>query len=144
MMPNSPKYLLDPGVLVALTHEDHPRHTAAITWFENAGKHHCGICAFTEAGFLRAATRAGDHSLEEATELLGHLPYLLGYHYWPVSCAWTTLAAPFRNRLFGHLQVTDAFLLGLAVKEKGVLVTLDPELAHLAGIEYKRHLLILK
>jgi hypothetical protein len=33
--------------------------------------------------------------------------------------------APFSGRLLGHQQISDAFLLGLAIHRKGVLVTLD-------------------
>jgi predicted nucleic acid-binding protein len=39
--------------------------------------------------------------------------------------------APFEKRLFGHRQVTDAYLLGLAVHKKGRLVTLDETVAAL-------------
>jgi hypothetical protein len=34
--------------------------------------------------------------------------------------------------------------MGLAVKENGVLVTLDKAMGHLAGVEYSHHLLVLE
>jgi len=46
--------------------------------------------------------------------------------------------------LFGHQQVTDAYLLGLAVKENGVLVTFDRGIKYLAGSQFQRNLLVLE
>jgi hypothetical protein len=57
---------------------------------------------------------------------------------------WTTLAAPFIERVFGHQQITDAYLLGLAVKEDGILVTMDKAIKYLAGTKYSRNVLLLE
>jgi predicted nucleic acid-binding protein len=40
--------------------------------------------------------------------------------------------------------VTDAYLLGLAIKESGILVTFDRGLRYLAGSEFSRNLLVLE
>jgi len=40
--------------------------------------------------------------------------------------------------------VTDAYLLGLAVKENGVLVTFDRGIKFMAGAEFRENVLILK
>jgi uncharacterized protein len=58
--------------------------------------------------------------------------------------SWTSLVAPFGGRLYGHQQITDAYLLGLAIKESGVLVTLDKGLRHLAGPRHSKNLLVLE
>jgi hypothetical protein len=39
--------------------------------------------------------------------------------------------------------VTDAYLLGLAIKEEGVLVTFDKGIQYMAGAEFGRHVLVL-
>ena len=57
---------------------------------------------------------------------------------------WVSLAKPFQERLFGHQQITDAYLLGLAVRESGVLVTLDKAIRYMAGPKYAKHLLVLE
>jgi predicted nucleic acid-binding protein len=57
---------------------------------------------------------------------------------------WGTLTAPFSARIVGHQQVTDAYLLGLAIKEGGVLVTFDRGIDYLAGEEFSEHVLLLK
>jgi predicted nucleic acid-binding protein len=57
---------------------------------------------------------------------------------------WADVTAPFAARVAGHQQVTDAYLLGLAIKEKGVLVTFDKAIKYLAGSDYSSNLLVLE
>lgn len=76
-----------------------------------------------------------------AMELAARHP---GHRYWPIIEDGVALIAPFSNRIYGHQQVTDALLLGLAVKENGVLVTMDKGIRHLAGNQYSKHLLVLE
>lgn len=133
------------NTLIALADREHTHHELAAGWFRSAGRSGWGVCAFTEAGFLRVVTRAGGgRPLEAATEILARFSKHPGYRYWPLSAGWATLAAPFRGRLFGHQQITDAYLLGLAVKKNGVLVSMDKGLIHLAGSQYRHNLLILE
>jgi len=40
--------------------------------------------------------------------------------------------------------MTDAYLLGLAIKEKGVLVTFDKGIRLMAGVEFSRNVLLLE
>jgi uncharacterized protein len=49
---------------------------------------------------------------------------------WPMpsELSWADLTARFAARIYGHRQITDAFLLGLAIKEDGVLVTFDKDI----------------
>jgi hypothetical protein len=49
---------------------------------------------------------------------------------------------PFFNRLHGHKQVTDAYLLGHAVLDGLVLATFDGGILHLAG-EHSQHVHVL-
>ena len=46
---------------------------------------------------------------------------------------------PFARKIFGHLQINDAYLLGLAIHEKGVLLTRDKGILHLAGSEFTKN-----
>jgi len=66
------------------------------------------------------------------------------YGYWEINKSWVELTAPFASRIRGHQQVTDAYLLGLAIKEKGVLVTFDKGLQYLAGAEFRQNVLLLE
>lgn len=141
------KSLLDLNVLIALAEPGHQHHEKARAWFLSSPVGGWGICPFTEAGFLRVTTdpayRPGPHTMEEAAALIQTLKRYPGYRYWGINDSWVTLTAPFATRIVGHQQITDAYLLGLAIKENGVLVTLDSGLKYLAGAEFSNNLLVL-
>ena len=66
-----------------------------------------------------------------------------GHRFWPMDITLAEAVHPFHERLYGHRQVTDAYLLGLAIKNKGRLVTLDRGVEALAGSEFARYLTVL-
>jgi len=142
---SKPKYLLDVNVLIALTEREHIHHRTVLKWFNTPGLD-WGLCAFSEAGFLRVTTnpKAGSNTVEESNDVLAALENHPGYRYWPITDGWFYLAKPFRERIYGHQQITDAYLLGLAIKENGVLVTLDKAFKFLAGERYSKNVLILE
>jgi len=43
-----------------------------------------------------------------------------------------------RRRLHGHKQVTDAYLLGMAIEDDLILATFDKRIGHLAGEHAKQ------
>lgn len=133
-------------MLIALTDNSQPLHGKAVQWFDTSGYRDWGACAFTEAGFLRimANPKVGSLSLGEASQVFASLTSHPGYRFWPIVDDWATLAAPFMQRVFGHQQITDAYLLGLAIKEGGILVTMDKAVKSMAGATYSRHVLILE
>ncbi len=139
------KYLLDLNVLIALADTDHSHHDAALHWFDRDGDTNWGTCVLTEAGFIRvmANPRLGGYNVAKVAEILEILTRHPGHRYWPVVDGWSDLTAPFAERLFGHQQVTDACLLGLAVREDGVLVTMDKAITYLAGAKYAANVLLL-
>jgi toxin-antitoxin system PIN domain toxin len=140
-----PAYLLDVNVLIALTEPEHPNHDTVTRWFETPGLD-WGLCPFSEAGFLRVSTnpRVGSHTVQEAALVLAELSRRPGYRFWPLTTGWAELGTPFAERIFGHQQITDAYLLGLAVKKNGILVTLDKAIRYLAGPKYGKHILVLE
>jgi len=139
--------LLDLNVLIALTEPRHDDFHKAQEWFNSSGRDNWGVCPLTELGFVRSTTnpsfRPGPRSREKATSILRGLADRPGYRYWPMTDSWGTLTAPFASRIFGHQQVTDAYLLGLAIKENGVLVTFDRGIKYMAGPEFSRNVLVL-
>ena len=132
-------------MLIALTDNKHILYARAIQWFDASGHRDWGVCALTVAGFLRllANPKIGSLSVEEASEVLAALIDHPGYRFWPIDDDWATLTAPFRERVFGHQQIADSYLLGLAVKENGILVTMDKAIQYLAGPKYSKNLLVL-
>lgn len=140
------KYLADVNLLIALLDEDHVHHKMVMRWFDTSARDEFGLCTFTEAAFLRVMTnpRAGSHSLEEALEALASLNKHAGYRFWSMAEGWASLVEPFCERVFGHQQITDAYLLGMAAKEGGVLVTMDKAIRYMAGEKYGVHVLVLE
>ncbi len=141
---SEPTYLLDVNVLLALLFENHSQHQAVTIWF-NASQRLWAICAFSEAGFLRNATaeRPGQISMSAATTLLAELTARPNGRYIPLALGWQSLCSPLFPRLYGTKQVTDAYLLGLAIHQCLVLVTMDKGILHLAGSDYRSSVLLL-
>ena len=142
-MAKRPLHLLDTNVLLALLDQAHVHNEAAAQWFDTPGLQ-WALCPFTEAGVLRFLTRpkTGDLSMEQVTAMLEQLRQQPGYHYQPTSADWQALTKPFSKRIHGHNQITDAYLLGLAVRDGLVLTTFDKAILHLSG-EHKKHVLVL-
>lgn len=142
-MTESPRYLLDVNVLIALLDEDHTHHQIVMDWFAVPDRQ-WAICPLSEAGFLRHATRPGTGkvTVSDATAALESLAGHPGYHYHPIAHNWSTLTKPFFHRLYGHKQVTDAWLLGMAIQDGLVLATFDRAILHMAG-EHQAHVLLL-
>jgi hypothetical protein len=140
------RYLVDVNLLIALADEEHIHYPIATNWLDAMSDEVWGACAFSQAGFLRIMTnpKLGSYSVREATEVLISLSRHPRYRFWPIADDWATLAAPFLKRVFGHQQITDAYLLGLVVKGGGVLVTMDAAIKYLAGTEYSRNVLVLE
>lgn len=82
-------------------------------------------------------------SLAEALELLTALTQRPGHRFWSMDVSLEEAVRPFVERLFGHRQVTDAYLLGLAMRHHGRLVTLDNGFPALAGKEFRDYVLLL-
>ena len=93
----------------------------------------------TEFGFVRVSSNpaaVGDAlTAGEAMALLDDIRRRPGHRSWADDVSPTDERWVDRSRLFGHRQVADAHLLGLARRHGGRLATLDPGLVDLAGPE---------
>jgi uncharacterized protein len=140
--------LLDLNVLIALTEQAHSHHQIARRWFTATGRQAWGICPLTEAGFIRVTTnpayRPVPRSMGQAIAILQTLKGYPEYWYLEMSKSWVDLTAPFATRIYGHQQVTDAFLLGLAIEANAVLVTFDRAIASMAGGEFATNVRVLQ
>jgi toxin-antitoxin system PIN domain toxin len=138
--------LPDVNVLVALMDENHAHHAIAERWFDGLLGKSWAMCPLTGSAFMRLMThpRIGALRVEQAVEQLKSLAERPGYRFWPISDDWVTLCGPFMGRIFGHQQIADAYLLGLAVREGGVLVTMDKGLQFLAEARYRAYVLVLE
>jgi uncharacterized protein len=140
-------YLPDINILIGLAREDVESHAIAFRWFHNTGIHRFATCAFSQAGFVRICSNERISprtvTVSGAMEMLDGLTSLSGHQFWSLDTGLAETIRPFRSQIYGHGQITDAYLLGLAIQNNGVLVTRDKAIAHLAGKTWNNHLLIL-
>ena len=132
-------FLLDVNVLVALLWPPHEAHSRVQHWFAQHAARGWATCAFTEAGFVRIlsnpAVSQGAISPADALEVLSGSLTHPGHRFWNQDIGFVEATSYCAQRLLGHQQITDAYLLGLAIHKKGKLVTLDGGVAALAGEE---------
>lgn len=121
--------LLDVNLLVALFDPDHVHHDLAHDWFADHHAAGWATCPATENGFVRVLSNtAYGAAVSRPADLLERLRRFCasGEHtFWPdaVSLRDERIFVP--ERLRGHRQITDIYLLGLAVTMGGCLATCD-------------------
>lgn len=139
--------LPDLNVLIALTDPDHKLNTRAREWFVSR-QGTWGLCPLTESGYIRVTINPvmskGERSLEQSIAILQALKGRGDHLYWEIDSSWVDLTAPFASRIQGHQQVTDAYLLGLAIRGEGEVVTFDRGLSYLAGTEFRKNVRLLE
>ena len=127
--------LLDVDVLIALLWPPHEAHARAQRWFAQNARHGWATCAMTQAGFVRIVSNPifsrRAVSPRDALEVLSGSLQHPAHHFWTEDIGVTEALAHFGRRLLGHQQITDAYLLGLAIQKKGRLATLDASLSSL-------------
>jgi toxin-antitoxin system PIN domain toxin len=118
--------LLDTNVLVALVWPNHQFHAAAHRWFGAEAKYGWATCALTQLGFVRLSSNPAFTPRAvrppEAAALLSELVSHKQHRFWPSPEA--RIARIFLQTL-GHQQVNDAYLVSLAQRQKGRLITFD-------------------
>lgn len=121
--------LLDVNVLVALFFPDHVHHEIAHDWFADYRASGWATCPVTVNGFIRVATQQPTETgLIRPMEAVEHLTRLCTdrhHHFWSAAVSLTDATLFVPSSLAGHRQVTDVYLLGLAVRMNGALVTFD-------------------
>jgi hypothetical protein len=123
----------------------HAAHQQATEWLLGSLGARLLLCPVTEAGFVRIASspQVGKKSTAVAMQMLAEIAALPNVAHLPISASWLQLIRPLAPRLYGHRQVTDALLLGLAIRNNVILVTLDRAIQALAGEAYAANLLTL-
>jgi toxin-antitoxin system PIN domain toxin len=121
--------LLDLNVLIALLWPSHEHHSAAVKWFGKNQNRGWATTPMTQAGFVRivsnpAFSRDAVTPAEAIAVLRANLQSPT-HKFWRDDMLFHEAVAPVAGRLVGHRQVSDAYLLGLAIRHGGVLATFD-------------------
>lgn len=121
--------LLDVNFLVALFHPRHAHHAAAHTWFSANATGGWATCPVTVNGAVRVLSNAATGLLNaRPVETARRLRIFCGHpqhNFWPQGPSLLDADLFMLEFLQGHRQITDAYLLALAVFNRGRLVTFD-------------------
>ncbi len=120
--------LLDVNVLIALLDAAHTQHTQARAWLQGNIVQGWASCAISQNGLVRIISQpAYPQSVSplQAAELLRSATATSHHEFWPDDVSLLDGKRFDMTRLHGARQITDAFLLALAVKHRGRFVTFD-------------------
>ena len=125
-------HLLDVNVLIALCDGRHEHHDLAAHWFLNHAAQGWASCPLTQNGALRIMSAPAYPGARPVGQVLTQLQTLCAsvhHHFWPdaLSLVQSDILNP--RHVLGHRQLTDAYLLALAVHQQGRLLTLDGAVA---------------
>lgn len=120
--------LLDINVLLALLDADHVDHQRAREWISGEIQHGWASCALTQNGFVRIISQPrypSPISPFEAVERLRRATSTEHHEFWPCSVSLLEERCVNASHVHGPRQVTDVYLLALAVEHGGRFVTFD-------------------
>jgi toxin-antitoxin system PIN domain toxin len=125
-------FLLDVNVLIALIDPAHIDHDAAHRWFEDRGQAAWATCPLTENGVIRIVGHpkypGAPGSPASVAGIVAHLRTLAGHVFWPDDISLAGEACIDAAQILTSGQVTDTYLLALAVVHGGQLATFDRRL----------------
>jgi toxin-antitoxin system PIN domain toxin len=126
-------FLLDVNVLIALIDPLHVAHEVIHRWFEAEGRKSWATCPLTENGTIRIVSHGKypntPGSAAEVAEIISKLRRLSGHVFWPDDISLVASDLVDKALLMTSGQVTDSYLLALAVAHNGQLATLDRRLS---------------
>lgn len=127
----------DVNVLLALAWPNHQFHDLARAWYGTAEGSGWATCAVTQLGFIRLSSNRAfsEHAKTpgEATQMLADLVSRPSHQFIarlpaPGDDCFSQIA----QKLQGHRQVTDAYLVAVALAHDLTLVTFDQRIQHLS------------
>ena len=122
--------LLDVNVIIALLDPDHAFHERAHAWWAANLKRGWASCPLTENGVVRIMSNPNYSEKARFTpgDLIGRLRKFAAqsnHEFWPDEISLRDKKIFLMERIHSSRQITDLYLLALAVKQHGRLVTFD-------------------
>lgn len=142
------RHLLDVNVWVALLDEAHVFHPQAVAFIEGR-RLQIATCPLVENGVIRVLnlpgySKLGPVGFEVVAKKLAEICAGVDHLFWPDDVSLRTPGLVDWRRVLGHNQITDAYLLALAVAHDGCLATLDHRVSTSTVVgATPRHLLLL-
>jgi uncharacterized protein len=120
--------LLDVNVLIALFDFGHIHYNEAHNWFQSLGRNKWATCPLSINGCLRFFSQTGFQNARTPAAV-GAMMRLgfdhPGHEFWPDSVSILDDSLLDLEKIQSGKQLTDVYLLGLAVRRGGHLVTFD-------------------
>jgi len=139
--------LLDVNVLIALLDSDHSLHARATDWFRGAAPEGWASCPITQNGCVRIMSHPGYPNafpIRSVVERLTAATEAEFHEFWPDDASILDSSLIDASRIHGPRQLTDVYLVALAVQHAGRFVTFDTGIPLAAAIRAKtRHLVVL-
>jgi uncharacterized protein len=120
--------LLDINVLIAIHDRDHVHHLQASHWLEQHIGEGWATCPLTQNGCLRIMSQpayASPQSIPVLMAMLHRSTSTKFHETWSDDLSLLDERYFRRDHIHGHRQLTDLYLLGLAVRHQGRLVSFD-------------------
>jgi toxin-antitoxin system PIN domain toxin len=120
--------LLDVNVLIALCDGRHEHHTTAAQWFVAHAAQGWASCPLTQNGAIRIMSAPAYPGARPVSQVLAQVQAMCAsahHRFWPDKVSLVQPGTLNPAHLLGHRQLTDAYLLALAVQNQGRFVTLD-------------------
>ncbi len=120
--------LLDVNVLIALLDSAHVHHRDAMDWLQRESGHGWASCPLTQNGCIRIMAQPGYPGAFTAAEVAARLAEAAAdssHEFWPADRNSLEHGTLDWDHILGHRQITDAYLLALAVHRGGRFVTFD-------------------
>jgi toxin-antitoxin system PIN domain toxin len=120
--------LLDVSALIGLFDPSHEAHGRLRDWFLKHAREGWATCPITENGFARIVSQPSyPHRmpLDVAWEALASASRSKYHQFWACDYSMVQGHRVKRDQVVGPSQITDTYLLGLAVAKSGTFVTLD-------------------
>lgn len=139
--------LLDVNVLIALLDASHASHDAAMSWLATNLDAGWASCPITQNGCVRILSSPAYPNMRPIADVAGRLrdaTATSAHLFWPDDVSLLDTTAIDTSRLHGARQLTDAYLLALAVRHGGRFVTFDRGVPRSAVVGASgRHLVVL-
>jgi toxin-antitoxin system PIN domain toxin len=122
--------LLDVNVIIALLDPDHAFHERAHDWWATNARRGWASCPLTENGVVRIMSNPSYSQKARFTSanLIGRLRQFStqsNHEFWPDEISLRDETIFVTEHIHSSRQITDLYLLALATKHRGRLVTFD-------------------
>ena len=138
-------YLLDANALIALCWPAHEHHGRMLDWFKTHAAQGWATCALTQSAFVRVVMQpafsgpvAAKITVSDAAELLLRNTSHAQHCFVNLDFGFGDVLTTCTGGLYGHRQITDAWLLTAAIKNGIRLLTFDAGIRSLLATPAER------